>query len=194
MGFWDSRTGAPIDGSPESSHTGDFTVIPNGTSAPASIKSFLLVEKKNPRTQVEENFYQITYKITSGEFKNREVTQKIKVFEDKPETVQRALNMMKRVYDLCNHKPAHANVPTNDDLKPMIGKILGIKIREWQIAKDDGGFMEGNFVAEVYSPSQDFKTETGIKLSLPEVITSHVNSAFSRNPRVEPDLDSDLPF
>lgn len=194
MGFWDSKNGAPVTGSADDAHTADFAVIPNNTTAPAAIKSFLLVNKPNQRTGVDDNFYMVTYKITSGEFKNREVTQKIKVFEEKADSAQRALNMMKRIYDLCNHKPAHANVPTNDDLKPMIGKILGINIREWQMPKDGGGFMEGNFVSAVYSPTQDFKTETGVKMPLPEVTTSHVNSAFSRNPRVEPDLDSDLPF
>ncbi len=196
--FWDSRTGAQITGSDKDSFLPDFTVIPNGTTAKAQIKKFELIEKTNTYTGKEEAFYEIIWKIIDGEFKNREVSQKIKPFVEKPESIDRALNMMKRVFDLCNYKPSHGNAPTNQDLLMLNNKICGIKILEWfgkEPKADGSGFPNGNFVSQVHAINEQFKVETGIKLQPPEVSSSAPQSALNRHPQGHAiDVDSDLPF
>jgi len=194
MSFWSSKSGTEITGKPEAAFTPDFTIIPENTIATASVLAWDLVSKDATDYADEDKFYQITWKITAGEFKNRQVTQKIKAFNGSPESIDRNLNMMKLIMDLCSYKPPHGDAPSAQDLAPMVGQILGIRIKEWSIEKRDGsGLIEGNYVAEVYSPV-GLQTETGIKKTPPKS-TSPVDSAFSRNPRAqEEDFDDGIPF
>ena len=192
--FWQSGTGNEITGDPKSAFLQDFTVIPDGTLAVAVIDKFELVEKSDQYG--EKKYYEIMWKITSPDFKGRVVSQKIKPFDGKPEAIDRNLNMMKLVMTLCQYKPTHANAPSTDDLRPMIGKSAGIKIREWSMPKQDGsGMMEGNFVAEVH-PAQGFQCEVGEKLEVIYTPSTGVDSALSRNPRgqTQVDLTDDIPF
>jgi hypothetical protein len=193
-GFWQSGSGKPITGKFEDSVTPDFSTIPEGTRAHACIKSFELVEKEKTDYSDAMKYYQITWTLTSGDFKGRQVTQKIKCFAGTAESIDRALNMMKLIMDLCNFKPAHGEAPTTQELMPMIGTILGVNIREWSMQKKDGsGMLEGNFVSEVH-PAQNFQCETGVKAEVKRT-PSQLDSAFSRNPRVNlDDLDNDVPF
>ena len=184
-GFWQLTSGDTPSGTAEASHVGEFGIIPDGSQAPAQIKEFMLIE--DPK-----KLYEVTFKIASDPFKGREVRMKIKCFDDKPTVKDRGINLLKRIYDLCNHKPTHNNAPTTQDLYPMIGKVLGIKIREFVGTKADGSPSNGNYVSEIYPADKDFETITGVKL---DVYVSPVETAFSRNPRTENnDLGADVPF
>lgn len=162
MSFWSDD----ITGKPEDAFTKDIgEVIPNNTKAPAEIRLIELVEKENKYLGGIEKYFEITWKLVSGDFKGREVSQKIKCFNGELVQVTRARNMLKLIMNLCQYKPSHNNEPTVYELTIMNRKVLGIKIREWQIEKNDGsGFMEGNFVSEVHAINDSFVTETGIKL------------------------------
>ncbi len=184
MSFWQLSSGELPSGTAEASHAGDFRVIPDSTQAPAQIKEFLLIESP-------KRLYEVTFKITSGEFKGREVRLKIKCFDDKVNIADRAINMLKRIYDLCGHKPAHNNTPTTQDLHPMIGKVLGIKIKEFIGTKEDGSPSNANYISEVYKADKEFETLTGVKL---DVYVSPVPSALNRNERKIDDLSGDIPF
>lgn len=188
--FWNSPLGE-ITGKPEDSFTKDFSIIPDQTIAEAVIKKFVLVEKENKYENTLDKYYEITYKLINGDYKNREVTQKIKVFHGTPESVHRNLNMFKLILSLCDFKPTHRNEPTDLELIMTTGKTICVKIREWSMPKKDGtGIMEGNFVSEVYK-SGDMPTETGIKLPVVEV--KGVPSALTRNSSL-PYSDDSLPF
>jgi len=106
MSFWISRTGKGISGSAEDAFTRDFELIPNNTMALAKIASF--VNNKN-------EYLEVMWKITSDSYKNREVRQKIKCFSGKDEQIDRALNMLKLIMDLCTFKPSHGDAPSNED-------------------------------------------------------------------------------
>jgi len=196
MTFWTSPNGEEITGDPKKAFIQDFSIIPDGTTALAEIKSFVLIQKESEYLG-HQKYYEIIWKITSNDFKNREVTQKIKAFAEKPEQVNRALNMMKLVMDLCKFKPAHSEAPINEDLKPMFRKVLGIKIREWSMPKNDGtGMMFGNTVSEVHDPkSSEFSCEIGVKI---EPVIDKLDSAFSRNatPALQEfkAMQDDIPF
>ena len=194
MSFWKSDSGQAITGSPDSAFIKDFTTIPEGTKALSSIKKFEVVNKEATQYADAQKFIQITHKLVDGEFRNREVTQKIKCFAGKPEQVERAKNMLMLVMKLCDYRPSHSNEPTTQDLSEMAGKFVGIVIGEWSMPKQDGsGMMKGNFVREVHK-SEGFECETGVKA---EVVHSAVDSAFSRNAgfsKKDDDLEMDVPF
>jgi hypothetical protein len=191
-GFWQSGSGKAITGKPEDAFLQDFGVIPEGSCAEALIKSFALVEKENKFSNKNDRFYEVKWKLCSGDFKGREVSQKIKCFDGKPEQIDRALNMMRLIMQLCDFKPTHNEAPQDLELVPMLNKVLSIKIGEWSMPKNDGGMIEGNFIREVHA-SGAIQTETGIKAVVERKPTSSVESAFSRNAAM-PELEADLPF
>jgi hypothetical protein len=184
MSFWQLSSGELPSGTAEASHTGDFRVIPDNTQAPAQITEFMLIESP-------KRFYEASFKITYGEFKDRIVRLKIKCFDEKPNIKDRGINMLKRVYDLCGHKPTHNNIPTTQDLHPMIGKVLGIKIKEFIGTKEDGSPSNGNYVSEIHKADKEFETLTGIKL---DVYVSPVPSALTRNQPTGALPDDGIPF
>jgi hypothetical protein len=182
MSFWKSKTGGVIDGSVEHSHAVFFPIIPDGTTATASIKQ---VELKNFNG---ESFYQVTYKLIDGDFKGREVRQKIKCFNPDDKKRDRAVNMLMRLFNICGLTPTHLEAPKPDDFIPMAGKIVGIKIQEWA---DDG--KEGNYVSEIYAPDTKFVVATGVKMvHTPQHNADLFNSALSANNA--PAIDTDVPW
>jgi len=138
MGFWSSELGE-ITGNEHDSHLQDFSVIPDGTTALAEIKTCSVVESDATQYKEADKYIEVTYKIISDDFKKREVTQKIKCFNGKKEAIHRNLNMLKRLMTICNFRPTHNNEPTNQDLALMTTKIIGIKIAEWSMPKKEGG-------------------------------------------------------
>ena len=152
-----------VTGKQEDAFTKEFTIIPNNTTAPAAINKIDLIEKS---TQFgEQKHYEIIWKIAAGEFKGQEATQKIKCFLGDSQQILRARNMLKLLLTITKTVIPHDDEPMIHELRQMKGKILGIKIREWQMEKRDGsGVMEGNFVSEVHPLTDSFVTETGIKL------------------------------
>ena len=191
MSFWTSGTGVLPTGKPEDAFAGDFTQIPEGSIASAMIKSFNHVDKENKHTGINDKFLNVNFKLLDGDFKGREVALKIKCFSGKPEQIQRNLNMLKLVMQLCEFKPTHNDAPTDIELGFMVNKIVSIKIGEWSMPKADGGFMEGNFVREAHA-SGAVATETGVRA---EVVHRPTDSALNRNttPSLHDD-DSGIPF
>jgi len=196
MSFWKSPTGKAITGNERDSFLQDFSVIPDGTMALASIKMCMIIEADATQYKEAERYIEVIYKLIDGEFKNREVKQKIKVFAGKPESIHRNLNMLKLLMTLCEFKPTHNEEPTESELGSLCDKIVGIKIGEWSIPTQDGGIIDGNNVREVH-PSNNFECETGIKKEPAQSspTKSHVDSAFSRNAKDGfKDLNDDIPF
>jgi hypothetical protein len=200
-GFWSSGTGKKITGSPDDAFVKNFSIIPEGTIADALIKSFKLEEKESSFDGSIEKFYGIEYKILNGDFANRTVNQKIKVFSGKPDQIDRNLNMLKLIMDLCQFVPSHGNAPTTEDLLPMQNKIVCITIAEYAIPTDDGKLIEGNWVREVHKAGS-IAPETGVKVvndhkpTVSEKIEhAPVESALTRNAAKKADLlDDDIPF
>ena len=194
MAFWTAPSGAQITGAEDKSFVADFSTIPEGTSAVASIKKAEVVSKEATQYAGEQKFIEVTYKIVDGDYKNREVRQKIKCFDGTNDQVERNLNMLMLIMKLCDFKPTHNDEPTASELASLCGKIIGIVIGEWSLPKQDGtGNMEGNFVRECYK-SEGFKCETGVKAEIKHAAPVS-DSAMSRN---KPDMDdgfmNDVPF
>jgi hypothetical protein len=185
-GFWSSDLGE-LQGTPEAAFAKTFKVIPDGTCALAKIEGFCEQEKNGVK------YYEIDWKLTDGDFKGQHVFQKIQVFDKDSNKRHRALNMLMLVYKLFAVSPKSSAAPDDKELMQFVGKHAGIKTQEWSMEKQDGsGMMSGNWVSEIH-PAAGFKCETGVKAEVTHSRSS-VDSAFSRNTKVDDDLDSDLPF
>lgn len=193
-GFWNSGTGKTITGLPQDSFLKDFTLIPDGTIANSTIIKFCLIDKINEYTGTNDKCYEVTFKLSDGDFVKREVRMKIKVFDSTPETRDRNLNLLKLIMDLCHFKPTHNNAPSDDDLSPMIGKFVSVKIVQWDIVTKEGKQLEGNRVSEVYK-SLSVPTETGQLITpLSSAPTSSNDSALQRNQPNYDVPDDSIPF
>lgn len=187
MSFYKSKSGMKMDGSEESAHAKQIKIVPHDTHATASIKKYELVSNDNGK------YYQLTWKLLDTTFKGCEVRQNIKAFDADAKKADRAINMMIRLFKLCEYKPDHDLQPENQDLLPMVGKVLGIVINEVFIA--DAG-RSVNYIAEVHS-SSGFETKDGEHIAHESTPTSQpvasgsVDSAFSRNQTV---TDDDIPW
>jgi hypothetical protein len=191
-GFWNNGSGKPITGELKDAVAADFSVIPNNTMALAKITRIELVEKDTDYGH--QKYYEFTWKIVSDEFINREVTQKVKCFVGTPTAIDRGLNMMKLLMKLCGVEITHDHEPSSKDLSPMLGKVLGIQIREWALPGKDGVMMEGNHVGEVHS-KDGFKFVMGHKMESRQpsnTSTSNVGSAHEK--ALHDGLDDDIPF
>lgn len=182
MTFWQLSNGNAPTGNEESAHLSTFSVIPSGTAALAVLKNIKLEVN-----EIDGEHYSLQWKLNSGEFINRVIFQKIKCFSQKPETRDRAIEMLMRLYKLCGYKPNHSNAPSEVDYQHLKGKIIGVKINQWAF-----NGKEGNNIAEIHAP-EGFESVTGDKpivhSSVPEGLSM---SANSRN--VSNDLLGDIAF
>ena len=162
MSFWDSQVGQ-VTGSAEDAFTPDFgEPIPNNTTAVAKIDTFL-----NEKNQ-DKKYLNIWWLLLDGDFKGRKVSQKIKVFDEDTKVRHRALNMLKYLCDLFKIE-VWPHAPSDQNLASFVGKVAGIKIREWSMPKQDGsGMASGNFVSEVHD-SVGFQSVTGEKMEVAPV-------------------------
>ena len=181
MNFWSSDLGQ-LTGNPEDAFTQSFSVIPDGTKAIAKIVRMYNVEHNG------EKRIEIDWELVDGEFKGRHVFHKLKVFDENSNKRHKALNMLMLIYKMFKVQPSSTEPPSDDFMKVFIGKHAGIKVQEWE---NDGKC--GNWVSEVH-PSQSFKCETGVKMVVTST-PSAVESAFSRNPKVQTDVvEDDIPW
>jgi len=190
MSFWNSPLNKSLTGNQEESFLSDFSSIPDGSIVDAFVKSFLLVDTDT--TYGKKKFYEIKWRISSGTYKNREVSQKIKCFDGTNESIHRNLNMLKLVMELFEFKPMHANAPTDADLAPMQGRVATIKIAEWELTTQDGKNLTGNNVTEVHAAGS-VANEVGVK-KVTQVATGVPMSALQRNANLALDLNDDIPF
>lgn len=188
MGFWDSRTGAPITGDESSSFAGNFRHLPDNTVATAIIKSFLPTEYQGDKS------YQIIWQLIDGDFKGSQAKQRLEVYHADDAKAQRSLNMFMRICKLCDYKLEHSMAPQPEDLAPMKGKILCIKI--------GNGFIQGEertWVREVHAEGA-LETSTGstpIVTGTPDKKTQTPESALQRNSagkKTSEDELNDIPF
>ena len=153
MTFWVTSTGQQVSGNERDSFTNNFTQIPNNTYAKG------VIVKTGLNTKFTPNFYEVTYKIIDGDYKECLAVQKLKCFEEPGTKRDRALNMLARLFLLGGLQLPLDKAPNEFDLMPLIGKVMGIRIQEWQTDKG-----EGNWISEVHLPDTNFVTKTGTKL------------------------------
>jgi hypothetical protein len=163
--FWGNA-----DGDEKKAFVSGFSPIPDGTEALAEINKAFLDEKGAFGPS-----YQVTWRITEGEYKGRLIFQAIGAFDQDKVRAERAKNMLMYLFNTFKlHVPPHA--PKDADLAPMVGRIASIVVGEW-INKEG---KTKNVIREVHASDK--------------VSHGTIESAFSRNQHVAPVLDNDIPF
>lgn len=196
MAFFQSRTGRPVNGSEENSFATNFRSVPDNTQAPAVIKKFSVQEYQG------DTYYQVIWQLIDGDHKGAEVKQTIKPFEQDDNKAERALNMMFRIFTIGGLRTDFQDMPINEDLAPLKGQIMAIKIGNGIIQGE-----ERTWVREVWKEG-DLETVTGETKVASSTATpaqprnqqtpGQVDSALSRNSQRQaaaPSLaDEDVPF
>lgn len=190
MSFFQSRTGKTINGSEENSFATNIRHLPDNTQAPAVIKKFTVQEYQG------DTYYQIIWQLVDGDFKGSEVKQTIKPFEQDDNKAERALNMMFRIFTLGGLKTDFQDMPVNNDLAPLKGQIMAIKIGNGIIQGE-----ERTWVREVWKEGE-LETCTGstkIVTHAPSKQSENSapagDNAFARNPKGAASLvEDDVPF
>lgn len=176
MSFYQTSTGGKLTGSEEASHVNSNTIIPDGT------KTFAMISKAEEINGEYGHYYQVIWKLMDGEYKGCEVRQKMDCYSKNEKRADRAKNMLVRLFNLTQCRPVHSNPPKTEDLMIMNGKILGIKINEWQIEDKNG-----NFVSEVHLADDKFEKQEGKKMD-------YVVKPVQRKLNDVNLVDDDLPF
>lgn len=188
--FWKNENGEAITGNANEAFAPDFQVIPEGTCSRAAIFNVEIVEKEANEWSPEQKYYEFSWSLTEGDFKNRKVSQKIKAFVGEPKAIARNKNMLKRIMALTGFIPPHDYAPSAEELSLMIGKVCGIKVGEWSLEKKDGtGKMEGNFVREIHG-AKDFVAKTGFKTAIPD----YVEKKMPITQKSDDEIFENLPF
>lgn len=184
MSVWKSELGE-INGSKENSFAGSVVeIIPNSTTARAFIKNILTKRFQNDKGTT--TFYQVTWKLIDGDFKDQEVNQKLHIFDTNPKKAFRAQNMLMRFFKIFNIEiPPSFNI-SDEGLSVFNSKVAGIRIFEWET--DDGKC--GNWVGEVDIDNNQFETKTGKKMErkLPKLVTVDKTDIGHAS------LEDDMPF
>lgn len=188
-GFWESSIG-DITGKAEDAFTKTFVGgrIPDNTTAIAKIEAFTHKEYQG------DKYLALDWVITEGTFKERKITQKIKVFGDsritdaekQAKARHRALNMLRYLYQLFGLKPTHSGAPTDNELMAFVGKSAGIRIQETQPNHEGNQY---NWVSEVH-PLQGFVPEVGVAL----IAVKRPADEAAKNKLFADELDDDIPF
>jgi len=154
MNFW-NVDGATITGNAKDAFTPSFAVIPDGTQAVAMIDDIIISDHY-------DNHINISWKLTTGEFLDRIVFQKIKVFEADSKKRIRALNMFMLLHKLTGVQLSQSE-PSAQSIAPFKGKYAGIVIQEW-----DYEGKNGNYISEIYAVD-GFESKTGTKIEITSV-------------------------
>jgi hypothetical protein len=176
-GFWQTELGM-ADGNPDNAFTQDFGLIPDGTKAFARIEDFSVIQKPSSAYGAASKIYEVKWVIAQGDYVGRIIFQKIRCFDEDEKKRFKALNMLRLIMNLSD-VPAPNVAPDNYFLSQMVGKVLGIKIKEYSMPKSDGsgGLNEGNFISEVHA-IKGFVEAKGKKLEIIHSLQKEDDVAF----------------
>lgn len=167
MSFWSLSDGGKPTGSAEDANTSASMIVPNNTMAKAKIMKFENVEMPSG-----DKMLVINWQLQDTNSRGIYVSQKLKVFDAKPATKDRAINMLVRLYKLANLQPESTGCPSNEELAKFKGRLMGIKIQQWFYQGK-----EGNWVSEVHA-AEGFTSEDGVMVSAP--IEKHQSMSYQQ--------------
>lgn len=173
MGFWNLSDGKAVESKSEFELGGGFEVIPDGSRVLAAVE-----ECKDDQWE-GERFFNLKWRILEGEYKNRIIFQKLKVFSSKEKQRDNAITMLAAIDANAGGKlMASGKEPTDFAIaSALANRPMILLLRVWE---SEDKQKTGNYVAGVFSRQQT-KAAPAPKKSSP-----------SNEPPM--DFDSDVPF
>lgn len=173
MGFWNLSDGKAVESKSEFELGGGFEVIPDGSRVLAAVE-----ECKDDQWE-GERFFNLKWRILEGEYKNRIIFQKLKVFSSKEKQRDNAITMLAAIDANAGGKlMASGKEPTDFAIaSALANRPMILLLRVWE---SEDKQKTGNYVAGVFSRQQT-KAASAPKQSTP-----------SNEPPM--DFDSDVPF
>ena len=173
MGFWNLSDGKAVESKSEFELGGGFEVIPDGSRVLAAVE-----ECKDDQWE-GERFFNLKWRILEGEYKNRIIFQKLKVFSSKEKQRDNAITMLAAIDANAGGKlMASGKEPTDLAIaSALANRPMILLLRVWE---SEDKQKTGNYVAGVFSRQQT-KASPALK-----------QSAQSNEPPM--DFDSDVPF
>lgn len=173
MGFWNLSDGKAVESKSEFELGGGFEVIPDGSRVLAAVE-----ECKDDQWE-GERFFNLKWRILDGEYKNRIIFQKLKVFSSKEKQRDNAITMLAAIDANAGGKlMASGKEPTDFDIaSALANRPMILLLRVWE---SEDKQKTGNYVAGVFGRQQT-KASPAPKQSAP-----------SNEPPM--DFDDDIPF
>lgn len=173
MGFWNLSDGKAVESKSEFELGGGFEVIPDGSRVLAAVE-----ECKDDQWE-GERFFNLKWRILEGEYKNRIIFQKLKVFSSKEKQRDNAITMLAAIDANAGGKlMASGKEPTDFAIaSALANRPMILLLRVWE---SEDKQKTGNYVAGVFGRQQT-KASPAPKQSAP-----------SNEPPM--DFDDDVPF
>lgn len=173
MGFWNLSDGKAVESKSEFELGGGFEVIPDGSRVLAAVE-----ECKDDQWE-GERFFNLKWRILEGEYKNRIIFQKLKVFSSKEKQRDNAITMLAAIDANAGGKlMASGKEPTDFAIaSALANRPMILLLRVWE---SEDKQKTGNYVAGVFSRQQT-KASTAPKQSAPSSEQTM-------------DFDDDIPF
>lgn len=173
MGFWNLSDGKAVESKSEFELGGGFEVIPDGSRVLAAVE-----ECKDDQWE-GERFFNLKWRILEGEYKNRIIFQKLKVFSSKEKQRDNAITMLAAIDANAGGKlMASGKEPTDFAIaSALANRPMILLLRVWE---SEDKQKTGNYVAGVFSRQQT------------KAAPAPKQSASSNEPPM--DFDSDVPF
>lgn len=180
-GFWNLSDGKEVESKSDFElGNGGFEPIPDGTRVLASVEECKDDEWEGDR------FFSLKWRILDGDYKNRIIFQKIKVFSKKEKERDNAITMLAAIDANAGGKlMSSGKEPTDFAIASALANrpmILLLRIWEGKDKEGNKNGKNGNYVAGVFSRPQT-KASSAPKQAKPE-------------PQTEPtmDFDDSVPF
>ena len=178
-GFWNLSDGKEVKSKSDFElGNGGFEPIPDGTRVLASVE-----ECKDDEWE-GERFFSLKWRVLDGEFKNRIIFQKLKVFSEKEKQRDNAITMLAAIDANAGGKlMSSGKEPTDFAIASALANrpmILLLRVWESEDKKKNGNYVAGVFSRQLSSAGAAPKQQ---KRQEPE-------------PQTEPamDFDDDIPF
>lgn len=147
MGFWNLSDGKVVESKSEFELGGGFEVIPDGSRVLAAVE-----ECKDDQWE-GERFFNLKWRILEGEYKNRIIFQKLKVFSPKEKQRDNAITMLAAIDANAGGKlMASGKEPTDFAIaSALANRPMILLLRVWE---SEDKQKTGNYVAGVFSRQQ----------------------------------------
>lgn len=147
MGFWNLSDGKAVESKSEFELGGGFEVIPDGSRVLAAVE-----ECKDDQWE-GERFFNLKWRILEGEYKNRIIFQKLKVFSSKDKQRDNAITMLAAIDANAGGKlMASGKEPTDFAIaSALANRPMILLLRVWE---SEDKQKTGNYVAGVFSRQQ----------------------------------------